>query len=856
MYSVPFRKQHCLSIHSNMRILFLVLAFTLVDAEDNGGAQGADGTNLGGNKGSTRTASAACTFCTVTPGYTAEEWEAPLHVENHFPPRWREAHRKAKRYLSDWTIEEKVDIVTGSGWMRDRCVGNTKPIPARNWTGLCLQDSPLGVRFADYVSAFPPGINAASTFDKKLIRDRGYAIGEEFKGKGVHIALGPMTNMGRVAAGGRNWEGFGADPYLSGIATYETIIGIQDAGVQATTKHYIGNEQERNRHTSSSNIDDRTMREIYAHPFLRAVQARSAAFMCSYNLLNGSWAGQNSKVMNGILKTDWGYPGYVMSDWGATHSGVHAVTSGLDMDMPGDINFDQGKTSYFGPNLTEAVHNGSVSVDRLDDMAQRIVAGWYLVGQDENYPAVNFDSWGDKNEHIDVQDDHYKLIRHIGAASTVLLKNKDGALPLKKPRSIALIGEDMGPAPNGANGFQDRGGTLGTLAMGWGSGTANFPYLVDPLQAISVRAQKDRSTLNWHFNNWDLNGAKKVAASAEVAIVGINSDSGEEYITVEGNVGDRNNLSSWHNGDEVVKTVAKNNKNTIVVVHSVGPMTMDWIDHGNITAVVWAGLPGQESGNALVDILYGDYNPSGRLPYTIAVKDEDYSARIEYLNTSNTETDVNYTEGLYIDYRHFLKEKIKPLFGFGFGLSYTTFEISNVVVSKVGHHKRDAESSASAESSMSVSSRASASSSMSVSSSTPASSNLPSKEHDNSGNDGKTPKSAKIGRLMTRSLHRKRWKICATVKNTGGLNGCEVPQLYLVYPEAAGEPPRVLRDFDRVNLDPGESTTVEFTLSKYDVSIWDVVKQDYVVPDGEFGVVVAPNAFDDGATAAFCPGKC
>lgn len=143
------------------------------------------------------------------------------------------------------------------------------------------------------------------------------------------------------------------------------------------------------------------------------------------------------------------------------------------MDMPGDIGMNGGLTSYFGPNLTEAVHNGSVTVDRLDDMAQRIVASWYLVGQDKNYPAVNFDSWKDQNEHVDVQGEHYKLIRRMGAASTVLLKNKDGALPLKKPRSIALLGQDMSPAPNGPNGFPDRGEIWGTLAMGWGSGTVS-----------------------------------------------------------------------------------------------------------------------------------------------------------------------------------------------------------------------------------------------------------------------------------------------------------------------------------------------------------------------------------------------
>jgi beta-glucosidase len=176
-------------------------------------------------------------------------------------------------------------------------------------------------------------------------------------------------------------------------------------------KHYVGNEQERNRTTSSSNIDDRTMREIYTHPFLKAVQADVASVMCSYNLVNGSWACQNSKTLNGILKTDFGFQGYVMSDWTATHSGVLAANNGLDMDMPGDVTFGS-LTSFFGQNLTMAVKNGSVAEERLDDMAQRIVAAWFLLGQDDGYPEVNFDAFRrtakENNTHVDVRDDHHK----------------------------------------------------------------------------------------------------------------------------------------------------------------------------------------------------------------------------------------------------------------------------------------------------------------------------------------------------------------------------------------------------------------------------------------------------------------
>ncbi|KIR74944.1 beta-glucosidase [Cryptococcus deuterogattii CA1014] len=755
--------------------------------------------------------------------YISPEIEAPINVSYiHHSHKWEKAHRRAKRYLADWTLEEKVQLTTGVGWQNGRCLGNIGPIPSKNFPGLCLQDSPLGVRLTDFVSAFPAGINAAATFDKDLIYARGYAMGQEFKGKGANVALGPMTNMGRVAAGGRNWEGFGGDPYLSGWATEMTIRGIQDAGVQACVKHYVGNEQERNRTTESSNIDDRTLREIYTHPFLRAVQADVASVMCSYNLINGSWACQNSKTLNSLLKTDFGFQGYVVSDWGAQHSGVVSANTGLDMSMPGDIVLGS-LTSYWGSNLTESVKNGSVSEERLDDMVERIIAAYFLLDQDKDYPEVNFDSFrlsGSNNSHVDVQDDHWKIIRKIGASSTVLLKNVDHALPLWKPRSMTLIGSDLGPSLFGPNGFPDRGGLSGTLAMGWGSGTAQFPYLVDPLSAISLQARKDGTTLNWWLDNWNLSEAAYWASVAEVAIVGINSDSGEGYITVDNNEGDRNNLTAWNNGDELVKAVASANNNTIVIVHSVGPIIIEsWIDHPNITAVLWAGLPGQESGNSLVDVLYGAYNPSARLPYTIAKRREDYSADIDYV-TSDVPAipQVNYTEGLFIDYRHFLAKNITPRYEFGFGMSYTSFEFGDVSVEEI--KKEGAENDI-----------------------------FHFRDVDDHG-------TVKAGRFLLDYLHKARWTVTVDITNTGEVNGCEVPQLYLAYPADSGEPPKVLRDFARINLDPGASQRVTFNLSRYDVSIWDVVHQKWTIPNGTFGVEVGKSSMDkDAKKASFCPGS-
>ena len=224
----------------------------------------------------------------------------------------------------------------------------------------------------------------------------------------------------------------------------------------------------------SSNVDDRTEHEIYAVPFLHSVMAGVASVMCSYNLVNGRYACENNRTLNGILKSEFGFQGFVMSDWSATTSTLSAI-AGLDMTMPGDITFDSG-TSYFGGNLTAYVQNGTIPETRVDDMATRILAGWYFLGQDSpKYPPTNFNAIFPldeaTNEHIDVQDDHHVVVRDVAAASTVLLKNVNGTLPLKKPRTILLVGSDAGPAHiAGPNEFSDQGGVDGILAMGWGSG--------------------------------------------------------------------------------------------------------------------------------------------------------------------------------------------------------------------------------------------------------------------------------------------------------------------------------------------------------------------------------------------------
>ena len=485
----------------------------------------------------------------------------------------------------------------------------------------------------------------------------------------------------------------------------QTVSGLQDAGIIATAKHYILYEQEHFRQPGSiseypdlpaytSNLDDRTMHELYLWPFSDAVRAGVGAIMCSYNQVNNSYACQNSKILNGLLKDELGFQGFVMSDWGAQLTGTASALAGLDMTMAGDAVLSYGELSYWGPNLTTAVLNGSVPLSRVDDMATRIMAAYYLVGQDQGFPDVSFSSWttategylyyganegyGVINQHIDVRGAHGDAQIGLAADSVVLLKNVNNTLPLNSPKQIGVFGSDAAPGIGGPNQFPDRGGTNGTLAMGWGSGTAQFPYLVSPLEALQTQARQDGSVIQWVVDDFNYPLIASTAQQATVCFAFVKADSGEGYITVDGNIGDRNNLTAWEEGDKLIATVTGNCANTIVVVHSVGQINVEaWVENPNVTAILWASLPGQESGNSLVEVIYGNVNPSGRLPFTIAKNDSDYSSEVLYTpnNGDFSAPYDDYSEGLLVDYRAFDARNITPRYEFGFGLSYTIFNV-------------------------------------------------------------------------------------------------------------------------------------------------------------------------------------
>ncbi|KAF4543146.1 Beta-d-glucoside glucohydrolase protein [Lasiodiplodia theobromae] len=698
---------------------------------------------------------------------------------------WDAAYAKSEAALAQLMQDEKVGIVTGVGWQNGPCVGNTSPVPKIGYPSLCLQDGPLGIRFAQGVTAFPAGVHVASTWDKNLLHERGVAMGAEAKGLGVNVQLGPAAGaLGKIPEAGRNWEGFSPDPYLAGIAMQETIIGMQSSGVQACAKHYIANEQELNRNTISSNVDDRTMHELYLWPFADAVNADVASVMCSYNKLDGAWACENDHILNSLLKDELAFRGYVMSDWNAQHSTALSANSGLDMTMPGD-DFSGGSI-YWGPNLAAAVAAGEVPQERLDDMVKRILAAWYLTGQDTGYPPVLFSSWNGGAGGPDVQADHKDVARAIARDGIVLLKNEASTLPLNDdnaPASLAIIGQSAIVNPAGPNACEDRACNTGHLAMGWGSGTAQFPYLVAPLDAIQPRAEAAGTTLTLSTTD-DQASAASAAAAAETAIVFITADSGEEYLTVEGNAGDRVNLDPWHDGNGLVAAAASAGKPVIVVANSVGPLILENIlSHENVVALVWAGIAGQESGNGLADVLYGDASPSGKLPYTIAKAAGDYETQIV------TALEDGFEEGLYIDYRHFDKADIEPRYEFGFGLSYTNFTYSDLLVGGSG------------------------------------------------SSDGPS---------ATADLYAPIATVTATITNSGDVGGAEVAQLYLSLPISTGVdvPVRQLRGFEKIDLAAGESGSVDFIIRRKDASYWDVASQQWVLPTGEYTVTVGASSRD------------
>ncbi|EON66750.1 hypothetical protein W97_05996 [Coniosporium apollinis CBS 100218] len=742
---------------------------------------------------------------------------------------WGDAYAKAQAFVAQLTLEEKTNLTGGFANASSGCGGNIRGIPRLGFNGLCLQDAGQGVRATDFVNAYASGIHAGASWNKNLTFDRAYAMGGEFRAKGASIALGPpvVGPLGRIARGGRNWEGFSVDPYLSGILAAESVRGIQSRGVISCTKHFILNEQELNRiptinaenetvEASSSNIDDRTMHELYMWPFADALHAGTASIMCSYERINNSYGCQNSKALNGLLKDELGYQGFVVSDWGAQESGVGSALAGLDMVMPSGLQF-------WGGNLTQAVRNGSVPEDRLTDMATRIMAAWYYTNQDapdHPYPGIGLaPNLLLPHRIVDARDPSARPVILQGAIEGhVLVKNTNNTLPLRSPKLLSLYGYDAkspdfntpGPGFNPWSfglqshnvnsvicGFFGRGvcppfapiAQNGTFIVGGGSGANNPVYISAPYNAIQEQAIQDGTQLYWDFVNANANGS--VHAESDACLVFINAAASEGV--------DRPSLRDDFS-DALVTNIAAQCSNTIVTIHNAGIRLVDqWIENPNVTAVIFGHLPGQDSGRALVELLYGRTSPSGKLPYTVARNESDYGALLDPVGPVPPYTyfpQDDFREGVNIDYRAFDAAGIEPRFEFGFGLTYTTFEFANLASSVVSGASLSA---------------------------------YPTGPVIQGGN-------ADLWDVIA--------TVTASVTNTGNVAAAEVAQLYVGIP-SAGQPVRQLRGFEKVLVHPNQTAHVEFELRRRDLSVWDVVAQQWRLELGaEYHVYVGSSSRD------------
>jgi len=616
--------------------------------------------------------------------------------------------------------------------------------------------------------------------------------------------------MGRHAQGGRNWEGFGPDPYLAGHAMDASVMGIESQGVQTCSKHFIGNEQETQRirdvsangtitEALSSNIDDRTLHELYLWPFADAVRAGTASVMCAYNRVNGKYACNDEETLS-MLKDELAFPGYVVSDWFATHGTASYANAGLDLEMPGNVSALYG-ASYFGTPLLQAVRNGSVPMDRLDDMVTRVMKPYFRLAQDANFPSVdpanvvllgiNTIGYAGVNStpaSIDVRGNHSSLIRKLGAAGTVLLKNTDNYLPLAKPMNVGVFGNGA-PYPVSGSAYSNDDGDpqgleIGLLDIGGGSGSVRHTSLTSPFESVRdyVEAYGGRVQALLDNNIVAEGRFRSIYPVPNVCLLFLKAWASEGS--------DRENLDLAWNATAAVEATTQLCPKTVVVVHGPGIVLMPWADNENVTAILSAHYPGEEIGNAIVDVLWGKQEPSGRLPYTIPRVESDYGPPIVNMTGSTTDPSTDFTEGQLIDYKHFDANGIDPLFEFGFGLSYTDFELDNTLDIKI--------------------------------------------QPDLQASPDRT-----IGKIP--GGWKDLWTEVATtsvkVKNVGKASGSAVPQLYLSFPQnttPSGTPLRVLRGFDKTFLQPGATASIVFPLTRRDVSFWDVLQQDWIIPKGNF----------------------
>ncbi len=549
-----------------------------------------------------------------------------------------------KVLLKEMTLEEKASLLSGDDFWHTKAVerlGIPRIMVSDGPHGLRKQDDKadhLGVNESIRAVCFPAACALAASFDRDLMREMGEALGDECRHEKVAVDLGPAINIKRSPLCGRNFEYFSEDPYLAGELSASLVRGIQSRNIGTSVKHFALNSQEHRRMSSDSIADERTLREIYLAAFETVVKkAQPWTVMCSYNRVNGEFASQNRRLLTGILRDEWGFGGLVMSDWGAVSDRVRGVRAGLDLEMPasGGVNDRE---------IVRAVREGRLDEEDVDRCCLRVLE-----------TVKRFDDHLREEAPWDMEA-HHALSGRIAAECMVLLKNEGGVLPLKKGERIALIGE-MAAKPRYQGGGSSHINSFRVTSLldamgGDGSVTYARGYGAGDTEALLTEAA---------------DAAR--AADKAVVVAGLpDSFESEGY--------DRTHLAIPGEQVRLIERVAEANPNTVVLLYNGSPVEMPWL--GKVRGVLEGYLGGQDLGDAACRVLYGEKCPSGRLPESFPLKLEDTPCFLSYGGEGDRAV---YNEGVFVGYRYYVTKKMPVLFPFGFGLSYTSFEVSDLRLS-------------------------------------------------------------------------------------------------------------------------------------------------------------------------------
>ncbi len=692
--------------------------------------------------------------------------------------------QRVQDLLGRMTLQEKVAMLSGADWMQS--VPNQRlgipsikmadgPLGIRSWAGPSSETSAEVAEQQITTTAFPAGVAMAATWDTELSESEGHAIGQEVKGLGRNMILGPTVNINRTPLWGRNFEGYGEDPYLATRMAVAYIKGVQSEGVIATVKHFAANNEEFERHRINAEVDERALQEIYFPAFKGAVQEAGVwSVMSAYNKLNGVYCAENPALLNDVLQKQWAFKGFVVSDWGSTYSTAGTVNAGMDLEMPGGEPMKawlaKPKTQASGngggwlvpEKVLPEISSGKISATTIDDNVGRMLRVMFISGQ--------FDKPHTLAGEIDTPEQR-ALARKASTESIVLLKNSGNLLPLDpaKIHSVVVIGPSAAVARTG----------------GGGSSLVTPKYSITPLKGIQDRAgerlqvsyalgvsmegddpAKETPEAREQLRNEAVNAAAK--ADAAVIVVGRSPKLESEGFDIK-------SLDLPAGQDDLIEAVAKVNKNTVVVINAGGPVVMSrWIAQVPAILDLWYG--GQEGGNAIADVLFGDANPSGKLPVSFVKEWKDSAA---YGHYPGENLQVDYAEGVYVGYRYFDKHKIEPLFPFGYGLSYTKFDYSDLKVA---------------------------------------------------------PDHVSPGKPVEVSLR---------VHNGGSRSGAEVVELYVHDGHSSVDrPTQELKGFRRIDLAPGETKDVHFTLERSAMAFYSTAKKDWVAEPGQFDVLLGSSSRD------------